>query len=118
MGFTQVQVTGTITNSDSSPAAGVYVIFTLTGTIYASDSGTFVTPSPQSAMTQPNGTFSITLVATDDSTTFPKGQAYRCEVQVPSTTSSGLFAAGNQYPVYVFALPSSTAPVVDLGQLI
>ena len=118
MSFTQVQITGTITTPDGLPAANAYIIFSLTGTIYDSSTGTFATASPQTATTNTSGVFSITLDATDDSTTFPKGQAYRCEVQVPSVAPEGLFTAGTYFPIYYFALPATAAPSINLSQLI
>ena len=118
MAFTPVAVTGTITGPDGLPSAGAYIIFSLTGTIYDSTTGTFATAAPSTATTAADGTFTITLDATDDASTYPKGQAYRCEIQVPASSPEGLYGPGTYFPVYFFQLPAASAPTVDLGQLI
>jgi len=118
MAFTAVEVLGTIQNASGSPAANAVVQFTLTASIVDTTTGITITPVPQTATTDSNGDFSITLVATDDANTKPSGQAYRCEVQVPGGIVSGVYGHGTKFPRFYFPLPSSAAPQVNLVQLI
>ena len=118
MAFTQVQVTGIVTGPDNQPVAGAFVQWSLTNTIFDKATGVFATNAPRSATTVADGSWSITLDATDDPTTEPQGQAYRVEIQVPSTSLGGVNAAGSYFPVYYVSLPASAAPTVSLAQLI
>ncbi len=116
--FTQITVTGQISNPDSSPAANAWIEFALTDAIYDSSTGDFVSAAPITALTNATGNFSVVLYATDDSTTSPKGQVYRCEIQVPSAIVGNLpMNTGSYFPVFYFPLPHTTSSPVNLGQL-
>ena len=117
MAFTQVTVEGTILNPDNTPAALAFVQFSLTDTIHDASTGDFVSGAPVTVQTDVNGDFTVELTATDDTHTYPKGQVYRGEVQVPSVDPNTL-VSGTYFPTYWFALPAASAPTVNLAQLI
>lgn len=114
MSFTTVTVTGTVKDANNVAQANVPVRFALTATLTNATSGEIMGTSPQTATTDATGVFSIALVATDDPTTYPKGQVYRCEIDLPSTGP----VQASYFPSFWFALPASSAPTVNLAQLI
>jgi len=118
MAFSTVTVVGTIQNASGSPAVNAVVQFTLTASLIDTTSGITVTPIPQIVRTNATGGFSISLIATDGANTKPSGQAYRCEVQVPGGVVSGVYGHGTKFPEFYFALPTASAPQVNLVQLI
>src|SRR5208283_3377916 len=118
MSFTQVTVTGTLHNPDQSAAQGAFVQCSLTADLVDSSTGNVISAAPVTAVVASNGTWSIDLVATDDPTTSPQGQMYRCEIQINDQSPQGVYQSGTYYPVFFFALPTSAAPSVDIAQLI
>ena len=118
MSFTEVTVTGLLENPDGSPAQGAYLQFSLTSELVDSSTGNIASSAPVTALTASNGSWSATLYATDDPTTSPQGQVYRCEIQIPSQSPQGVFTSGTYYPVYFFSLPHTAAPTIDIAQLL
>lgn len=114
--FTPVTVTGTILDEEQVPQANVWVQFSLTDTITDTSTGYFVASTPVGTYTNAEGQFSITLTATDDTTTFPKGQVYQCQIQL--AVAGELFSGQSYFPTYFFPLSATWAPTVDLAQLI
>jgi len=115
MAFTQISVTGTVKNADSSPSVGATVQFTLTSGLISTDNGQLASPTPIRTITDSSGNFSVTLVATDDTTTTPKGQVYRCDIHSSSYAS---IHGVNPFPPFFFPLPKADAPTVNLTSLI
>lgn len=120
MSFTIVEVTGTLQGPDTTPIAEAWLQFSLTNTITSIDDGSFITATAISTQTDVNGNWSVSLVATDDSTTTPKGQVYKVEIETPAVVAPfvGSAATGTYFPDYYFALPAAAAPTVNLAQLI
>ncbi|MBV9805217.1 MAG: hypothetical protein JO130_18610 [Solirubrobacterales bacterium] len=77
MSFSQVVVSGVVTLSNSEPASGASVVFTLNTPM--SDRAQIVVPQQLAARCASNGAFSITLNANDDPTTTPAGTYYNVE---------------------------------------
>jgi hypothetical protein len=115
MPFTTVTVTGTIKDPQGNPSVGTTVKFNLTSSLTSMDDGIVASASPVEAQTDALGTFSIDLYATDDATTQPKGQVYRCEVQTPNTST--MYQVGT-FPATYFALSASAAPTIDITNLL
>ena len=88
MSLTQVTVTGTVLNEDSTPSVGSYIQWSLTQGVVDDSTGNFISAAPVTAQTDANGDWSITVVATDDPSVEPQGQVYRVEIQVPSASDS------------------------------
>src|SRR6185437_12088059 len=114
--FTTVTVTGTLKDASQNPLSA-WLSFCLTDQIMDSSNGQYVAAEPVECQTDANGNFTINLIATDDPTTVPSGQAYRLEIQVPSL-SNYPGDVGTYFPVYYFALPHTAAPTVNIAQLI
>ena len=115
MPFTTVTVTGTIKDASSNPINNTYVRFYLTNTLISTDNGIVASQSPVSIATNVNGFFSVPLIATDDATTSPKGQVYRCEIQTPS---AGTVYQVGSFPPFFFPLTAASAPTIDISNLI
>jgi len=118
MAFTYVTVTGVIKDSSGNPMPNVQLEFSLSQNLFATDNGSMVANAPQVIATDSNGTFSISLAATNDSTTVPRGQVYSCKVLIPGQSSATQFAPNMAFPTYYFALPASAAPTVTFASLI
>lgn len=97
MPFTNVTVTGHLENPDTGPAEG-RVVFTLSKDL---ENGTAVAAAtPVEAVLDAAGTFSVGLVATDDTGTTPTGATYHASVQVEKHSRE-----------FDFALPHAVSPV-------
>jgi hypothetical protein len=115
MPFTTVIVTGIIKDASGNPMYDTNVRFSLTNTLVSMDNGVMATQSPISITTDINGLFSANLMATDDATTQPKGQVYRCEIQAPTTGT--IYQVGS-FPTFFFPLTAASAPTIDISNLI
>jgi hypothetical protein len=115
MSFTTVIVTGTLENSAGQPVTDATVQFSLSTGLISTNNGTMVSPTPVRTSTDSNGNFSVALTATDDPTTTPKGQIYRCDIHSPSFAS---VYSINPFPPFFFPLPRASAPTVSLTSLI
>ena len=118
MAFTTVTVVGTIQDAQGDPAANAAINFVLSESILDTQSGITVIPSPIIARTNATGSFSVNLFATDDTTTEPQGQVYKCTINVPGGSISGLYGGGSYFPMFYFALPHAATPQINLVQLI
>ena len=118
MSFTQVAIVGVIRDAQNNPAPNVVVEFVLTQPIYDTSTGNYIPATPQFCVTADDGSFTITLDATNDPTTSPQGQAYQCTVQEPQAAPLGLYTNSSYFSSWWFQLPASSAPSVDLAQLI
>lgn len=116
MSFTLVEVTGTILDPETNPVQ-TWLQFSLSDAIYSTD-GSYVASTAVECQTDASGQFTITLAATDDPTTTPKGQVYKVEIQTPSIVTTVVGDEGTYFPIYYFALSATDAPSVNLGQLI
>jgi len=115
MAFTTVTVTGTIKDAQGNPSSGIYVKFNLSTNLVSMDDGIIASNAPVTTQTGIDGHFSIDLKATDDATTQPKGQVYKCEVQTPATST--MYQVGT-FPAVYFALSAANAPTVDISNLL
>jgi hypothetical protein len=118
MAFTQVTVTGHLTNPSGDPIEGARVEFTLSQNLFDSSSGAIVATSPKTVTTNASGNFSIVLSATDDATTSPRGQVYCARILIAGAEAQTQFGVNTSFPVYYFALPAADAPTVTFAHLI
>ena len=118
MAITNVTVTGTINDSSGNPIPNAGVEFTLSQNLFDTSTGAIVASAPQVVETNSSGQFSITLAATDDSTTVPRGQVYACKVLIAGTYAATQFGVNTSFPTYYFALPHTAAPTVTFAHLI
>jgi hypothetical protein len=118
MAFTYVTVTGVINDSSGNPIPNIPVEFTLSQNLFSTADGAIASCAPQTITTAANGSFSISLAATDDSTTVPRGQIYSCRVYITGGTAVTQFGVNTSFPTYYFALPHAKAPTCTFASLI
>ena len=105
MAFTSVTLTGTVDLANSTPASGATVQATLNAPI--TDGVTVVEPQALSTRCLSDGTFSLAVLANDDTTTQPTGTFYQIVVIYGSQILQ-------QFNVVV---PHADAPTVNLYTL-
>lgn len=102
MAFTTITVTGTVESPTGGPAAGAIVTATLSEPI--TDSSNLVAPLQVQATCNSAGQFAMTLAATDDLTTAPRGAMYTF------TAWAGGVQIFGMPPV---PLPAASAPTIN-----
>ncbi len=76
MAFTTITVTGTYKQADGTTAASGNVTFIASTTMTDSSNNQIIAPTLTTGTLNGSGTFSVSLTATDDSTTSPTGVTY------------------------------------------
>jgi len=76
MAFTTITVTGSYTKADGTTAASGNVTFLATNPMTDSSNNAIVSPTLVTGTLNNAGTFSVSLTATNDSTTSPSGTTY------------------------------------------
>jgi hypothetical protein len=108
LSFTQVQLSGKVLLSNSTPAAGASVNLTLNTPI--TDGTTFVAPEPLTVRCASDGTFTLTVNANDDLTTQPTGTYYSVVIGYGSQTL-------DSFNVVVLHADAPTVNLFTLAQL-
>lgn len=104
MGFTTVTVTGKYEDATGASAAGS-LIFTLTQGM--ANDGTTVAPSPIVATLDGTGSFSVDLLANDDTDTVPQGVRYGVTERIT-----------NAQPRDYYVTVSNTDSPIDISALV
>lgn len=118
MAFTQVEVTGTVRDTSGNPMPYIRVEFALSQNLFSTDDGVVAAAAPQTISSDENGDFAISLVATDDPTTVPRGQVYGCRIMISGGNMSTQFGINTSFPTYYFPLPAIAGPTVLFTDLI
>ena len=108
MAFTTITVTGTYLQADNSTPATGNVTFLASTTMTDSSNDQIVAPTFVTGTLNGAGTFSVSLTATDDSTTQPTGVTYEVTENIDG-------AGQNKYNI---AVPeNSIAGTLDLADI-
>jgi len=118
MAFTQVTITGNLSDPSGTPIQGTRIEFTLSQSLFDSSSGAMVATSPKTVSTDTSGNFSIVLSATNDATTYPRGQVYCARFLIAGAEAQTQFGVNTSFPVYYFALPNTAAPTISFANLV
>ena len=108
MAFTTITVTGTYLQADNSTPATGNVTFIAATTMTDSSNNQIVAPTLVTGTLNGSGTFSVSLTATDDSTTQPTGVTYEVTENIDG-------AGQNKYNI---AVPqNSSSATLDLADV-
>jgi len=108
MAFTTITVTGTYKRSDGTTAAAGTVSFVASHAMTDSTNNQVVAPTRVTGTLNSSGVFSVTLTATDDTTTTPTGVTYEVTERITD-------AAENKYNIAVPKnSPSATLNLADV----
>lgn len=112
MAFTTVTVTGTYKRSDGTTAASGTVSFVASHAMTDSSNNQVVAPTRVTGTLNSSGVFSVTLTATDDTTTTPSGVTYEVTERI-------IDAAENKYNISVPKNSPSVGgtPTLDLADV-
>ena len=98
MAFTTITVTGTYKEADGTTAASGNVTFIASTTMTDSSNNQIIAPTLVTGTLNGSGSISVSLTATDDSTTSPTGVTYEVTENIDN-------AGQNKYNI---AIPSSS----------